>query len=576
MRLAANGQQVCRSGTICSPGKIFGKTTRSRFALHKNEAPCLQFPSVIGSRAISLFCCSVYGGGSMPRWLTSSYLALFLLCGAVFAQRDLGTVTGTITDPQGAAVPNAKVTILEAATGLSYDTQTTESGTFSRPALKAGTYSVTVEAPGFQKAQQKDIIVNPGPPTAVNLTLQVGSASQTVDVTAAAPLLQTESPVIGANLNAEQLTQLPLGGQRTFSFLARMTPGVLPSEQGSRDSLGGGFSANGVRSTGENNFLLNGVDNNVNVIDFINQTSFVIGPSVEAIGEMQILTNGYNAEYGRAAGGVVNVNLKSGTNQFHGDAFEILQNEKLNANRWENNQGGKVRNPFKQNQFGGALGGPIIKNKLFMFGDYQGTRIASAGGSVQNLGYGGFMTIPTQAMVHGDFSRLLGAAVGTNPVTGQSILANQLYDPRSTTCVSGCAPGSLAALRGATPVYTRAPFVNNQIPVSIMDPAALKIASMYPAENQPVPAGRYPQNDYFTTTPGSLKTDQGDGRVDYRINEKNSIFGSISWSDTNKTSVPPFPGLLDGTSFNGIGETDLGRNAQISYTRIWTPTILTE
>src|SRR6185437_12141369 len=201
------------------------------------------------------------------------------------------------------------------------DTVTTSAGAYTRPAINPGTYTVTVEAPGFQKAQQSNIIVNPGAPVAVDLTLQVGNATQTVEVTASAPLLQTETPALGATLNTSQVTELPLGGQRTFTFLARLSPGVLPAEQGARGALGGDFSANGVRSTGENNFLLNGVDNNVNVIDFINQTSFVIGPSVEAIGNMQILTNGYNAEYGRAAGGVIDVSLKSGTNQVHGVLF---------------------------------------------------------------------------------------------------------------------------------------------------------------------------------------------------------------------------------------------------------------
>src|SRR4051812_27454527 len=349
------------------------------------------------------------------------FISTLLLSSIALAQRDLGTLTGTVTDPQGAVVPNAKVTILEDATGLTYELQTNESGSYTRPALKPGTYSVTVEAPGFQKSQQKDVIVNPGPTTAANITMSVGNINQTVEVTAAAPLLQTESPVIGANLNAEQLSQLPLGGQRTFSFLARMAPGVLPSEQGARGALGGDFSANGVRSTGENNFLLNGVDNNVNVIDFINQTSFVIGPSVEAIGEMRILTNGYNAEYGRAAGGVVDVNLKSGTNEIHGVLFEILQNDQLNANRWENNKAGAARNPFKQNQFGVAMGGPILKNKLFMFGDYQGTRIATSGGTIQNLGYGGNFTIPTPAMRQGDFSALLGSSIGIAPGTNMNL-----------------------------------------------------------------------------------------------------------------------------------------------------------
>ena len=226
------------------------------------------------------------------------------------AQRDLGTVTGTITDPQGAAIPNAKIIIKNDATGVVSETVTTDTGSYSRPALIPGTYTVTVEAPGFQKSQQGGIIVNPGEPVAVNIALKVGNASQTVEVTASAPLLQTESPVIGSTLNAAQVSELPLGGQRTFTFLARLTPGVVPAESGARDALGGGFSANGVRSTGENNFLLNGVDNNVNVIDFINQTAFVIGPSVEAIGDMQIITNGASAEYGRAAGGIIDVSLE--------------------------------------------------------------------------------------------------------------------------------------------------------------------------------------------------------------------------------------------------------------------------
>ena len=462
-------------------------------------------------------------------------LAVFILAAfCAFGQRDLGTITGTITDPQGAGIPNAKVTIIEDATGLSYVVQTTEVGEFVRPLLKAGTYTITVEVQGFRKAEQKGVIVKPGDRIGVNIALQVGQIDQTVEVQASAPLLQTESTVQGANLNTTEVSELPLGG---------------------------GFSANGVRSTGENNFLLNGVDNNVNVIDFINQTSFVIGPSVEAIGEMQVLTNGYNAEYGRAAGGVVNVNLKSGTNQLHGALFEFLQNTDLDANRWENNFAGVERPPVKQNQFGGAAGGPIIKNKLFIFGDYQGTRIITSGGVVQNLGYGQFETIPTQSMIQGNFSGLLGKSIGAAP-GGPNVLQNEIFDPNSTSCIGG--------------VCTRTPFPNNTIPLSMIDPAAAKIAALYPNTNQPFANGNFPQNDYYALTAGTLNTDQGDGRVDYRIDDKNSLFGSISWSNTAKGSVPPFQGALDGANFYGTSEQDLGRNAQLGYTRIWSPTILSE
>jgi hypothetical protein len=477
---------------------------------------------------------------------------LALLCGSIaLAQRDLGTITGIISDPQGAAVPSAKVTITEDATGLTYDVQTNGAGEYIRPLLKPGTYTVTAEAAGFRRIAQKNVVIVGGDRVGVPLVLTVGDISQSIEISAQAPLLQTEDATLGANLNAKQISQLPLGGQRIFAFLARTSPGVLPAEPGARDAVGGGFSANGVRSNGQNNFLLNGVDNNVNVIDFLNQTAFVVGPAPEAIGEMQILTNGYNAEYGRGAGGVLNVNLKSGTNEVHGTLWEILQNDKLDANRWEFNKAGTARGPFKQNQFGAGIGAPIIKNKLFIFGDYQGTRIASTGGSVQNIGYGQFLTIPTQAMVHGDFSSLLGGGSGL-----------QLYDPASTQTANG--------------QITRTPFAGNIIPANRFDPAAAKIMALYPATNQPIRTGNFPQNDYFASTPGSQKTDQGDGRVDYRLSEKDSLFGSLSWSNLSKFNGPPLPGALDASPFNAVTEEDLGRNAQMSYTRVWNPSIISE
>jgi hypothetical protein len=481
----------------------------------------------------------------------------------VFAQRDLGTIAGIVSDPTGAAIPNAKVTITELATNLSYTVTTGPTGEYVRPALKPGTYKVEAQAAGFRRVEQDNVVVTAGDRIGVPLTLPVGQMSESIEVSSSAPLLQTENAAQGADLNTRSVVDLPVGGQRVFAFLARLSPGVLVAEPGARAAQNGDFSANGVRSTGENNFLLNGVDNNVNVIDFINQTSYVIGPSLDAVSEMRILTNGYNAEYGRAAGGVVDVTLKSGTNQLHGDLFEYLQNTDLDANRWENNLADVQRPPLKQNQFGATAGGPIIKNKLFLFGDYQGTRIHTAGGVVQNLGYGEFLTIPTPAEVKGNFSGLLGKEIGTDPITGNPIYQNEIFDPNSTTCNSSGA-------------CTRMPYPGNVIPASAMDPAAVKIASLYPAPNQPIINGNYPENDYYSLTPGGLATDQGDGRVDYHIDDKDSIFGSISWSDTPKYNVPPFQGALDGGNFYGSSELDLGRNAQIGYTRIWKPWLISE
>jgi hypothetical protein len=390
-------------------------------------------------------------------------------------------------------------------------------------------------------------------------------------------LLQTESTQVGAALDSKAMSDMPLGGQRGFAFLARLSPSVVPGETGSREAAGGGFSANGVRAVGQTNYLLNGVDNNNNEIDFMSQTAYIVGPSVEAISEMTVQTNGYNAEYGRAAGAVVNVNIKSGTNQVHGSLFEMLQNRDLNANSWGNNLVGFPRNKLEQNQFGVTAGAPIVKNRLFIFGDYQGTLTSGSGANGEGagyisggsftagLGYSGLATIPTAAMKKGDFSSILGA-VGTgtdslgNPIAFQK---GAIYDPLSTT---GTAKAPLS----------RMPFPGNIIPLSRMDLPFYNIMQLFPSTNQRIVTGTQPANDYFYNTTGTAGTHQGDARVDYRLSDKDILFGSVSWSNTSKAQVPPFPGGLDASGQFGTDEFDLARNAQLSYSRVWSPSILTE
>ncbi len=447
---------------------------------------------------------------------------------------------------------------------MKYEVETNSAGEYIRPALKAGTYSIEVEVPGFRKSVQHNVILTAGDRTAVNMQLTVGEIGQSVEISADSPMLQTESTIIGADLNAKSVSELPLGGQRVFTYLARLSPGVVPAEPGARDATGGGFSANGVRGNGQNNFLLNGVDNNVNVIDFLNQTSYVVGPSVEAIGELRVLTNGYNAEYGRGAGGVVNVTIKSGTNQLHGAIFEFLQNGDLNANSWENNKNGKPRSPLHQNQFGAAIGGPIIHNRTFIFGDYQGTRIAAPSGQ------GSTFTIPTAAQRTGDFSSLLGAQIGTDS-NNRPILFGQIYDPATQRCVNNCGNPDPSQR-----TYTRDPFPGNIIPASRIDPVAQKLINLFPTPTSSVGQGIRPQNNYFNPTNGTQQADQGDVRVDHRISDKDSIFGSLSWSDVNKFNAQPLPGALDATYFNSNSEVDLARNAMLSYARVWSPSIISE
>jgi Carboxypeptidase regulatory-like domain len=500
--------------------------------------------------------------------LRIALLALFCAC-AVFAQRDLSTLAGTITDTSGGVVANAKVTITEVSTGEAYTITTNGLGEFVRPALKASTYTVSVTAPGFKTSEQKDVLLTPGERTGVTIVLTVGDISQTVEVAAAAPQLQTESTQVGAQLDSKTVTDVPLGGTRNLTYLARLSPGVVPAEPGARDAANGGFSANGVRSNGQNNFLLNGVDNNINTIDFLNQTSYAIGPAIDAVSEISIQTNGYNAEYGRAAGGVINVTLKSGTNGFHGSLFEYLQNRDLDANTWTNNRAGALRGPFRQNQFGATGGGPIRKNKLFIFGDYQGTRIADSGGSVTNLGYSGYTTVPTAAMKAGNFSSLLGANYTGTDVNGNpiSIQKGAIYDPLSTV---------YQTTNGFQIPVSRTQFPGNIIPVNRFDPAWAKIIQLYPNPNQAVITGNQPTNDYYYNTTGALTTDQGDARVDYHLSDKDSLFGSLSWSNTSKADGAPLPGALDDTGFNGAGEIDLARNGQASYTHVWSPSLVTE
>jgi hypothetical protein len=485
-----------------------------------------------------------------------------LITTPLLAQRDMGTILGVVKDQSGALIPGATVTITEENTRAAVTVLTDDAGNYIRPLLKPGDYTIEVEMSGFKKAVQKNVRLSPGDRVAVDITLEVGQVSEMIEITAAPPALQTESTELGGTLQTAQVSQLPLSGQRKFTFLARTLPAVLPPEPGARDEAGGGFSANGVRSNGQNNFLLNGVDNNVNVIDFINQTAYVIGPSIEAIGEMKILTNGYNAEYGRGAGGVVNVTLKTGTNGFHGSLFEFLQNDKLNANQWESNKAGKNRGPFKQNQFGGTIGGPIVRDHTFFFFDYQGTRIRSTGGAVPGIGNTLIRTVPRSAFKNGDFSSLLTSRVVGTDALGRPVLEGAIYDILTTRTAPN---GQLV----------RDPFPGNIIPSNRWDAAAKKLIDLYPNPNQNL-NDRIPGNNFLVVTSGRANVNQWDVRIDHKLSEKDSLFGSLSWSNEDKFQQPPFPGPLDSAGFAGETEGNKGRNVMLSWTRIFSPTFVTE
>ena len=482
---------------------------------------------------------------------------LFYLAAPATAQRDMGTILGAVTDPSGAAIPGASITIVEESTGVTDLVESDATGNYIRPLIKPGTYTVSAETAGFKKGVQTGVLVQSSSRVQANFVLEIGQITETIEVTAQPPALQTETTQMGGNLESRQTSELPLGGQRRFAFLARTVPAVVPAEPGARDTAGGGFSANGVRSNGQNNFLLNGVDNNVNVIDFINQTAYVVGPSVEAIGEMQILTNGYNAEYGRAAGGVVNITIKSGSNDVHGTAFWFLQDDAMNANTWQANRAKQEKGVYGQDQYGLAIGGPLVKDRTFWFADYQGTRIED--GSLSSD-----LIVPSAGFAGGDFSNLISGDVQGMDELGNTVMRGQIFDPFTQREVNGV-------------LDVRDPFPNNRIPNAMFDPVAAQLIGQYPAPNHDIAApGKRPGRNFFTQREATRNVNQFDVRIDHRISDNDSIFGSVSWIEEDKMQSPPLPGDLDAGGFLGEQEKNQSRNAMISYTKIWSPALITE
>src|SRR5205823_4782136 len=291
----------------------------------------------------------------------------------VFAQKDTGAIAGTVKDSSGALVADAKVTIADVDRGTSLVTNTNSQGEYVVSPLKIGRYNVTVEKQGFKKALAGPVTLNVQERPQINLTVQIGNFNETVTVNTQGPQLESETSELGQVVNSKTAETLPLNG-RNYAQLALLGAGVAPSEPGSRVSSSYGFSANGARSL-QNNFLLDGVDNNANLGDVLNETAYVIQPSVDAIAEFKVPSNSYSAEFGRGNGAIMNAILKSGTNNLHGDIYEFLRNDKLDARNAFDQFG---RQPYKQNQFGFTLGGPIIKNRTFFFGDYEGLRIRQA------------------------------------------------------------------------------------------------------------------------------------------------------------------------------------------------------
>ncbi len=272
-------------------------------------------------------------------YITFSCLLLLILPQCVYGQVDEGSISGVVQDSSGAAVPNAHVTLLNTDQGITLEATTGGGGEYTISPVRIGHYTLTAAAPGFSATTQQNITVAVGQHVQVNVKLALGAATQTIQVTSAPPELQTSDASTGQVIDQRNVNNLPLNG-RNFTFLAQLSAGVNTPQADTRgNAASGAFSANGLRPA-QNNYLLDGIDNNSNAVDFLNGTNFVILPPVDAIQEFKVQTGDFSAELGRSAGAVLNATVKSGTNSFHGAAWEFFRNDKLDAADWfENNAG---------------------------------------------------------------------------------------------------------------------------------------------------------------------------------------------------------------------------------------------
>ncbi len=426
------------------------------------------------------------------------FAGLFVIAAAPFlmAQFESATVLGTIRDPSGSAVPNAQVALENTRTGVKIQAQSSATGNYEFVNQKIGTYVVRVAAPGFQTSVTDPFDLTVNARQRVDITLKVGETAESITVSGAAALLETDTSSRGQAIGTKPIVELPLNG-RNYADLTLLVPGVAKSflENQTDNSRDASFNVNGQRSE-LNNFLLDGVDNNAYGTSNQGFSNQVIQPNPDALAEFRIETNNYSAEYGRATGAVINATVRSGTNQLHGELWEFLRNTDLNATGFFKPVNG-VKPAFNQNQFGAAAGGPIRKDKMFVFADYEGFRRVFHPVL--------FATLPTPAMKQGNF----GIPI-KNPYTGE--------------------------------IYS-----NGIIPKSQIIPFAQAVMAALPDPNLPGNS-----NNYSSAPSDTIYSDKGDIRYDQYFGTKVTFFARYSQDDGRIFSPPAFPGPAGGNANGNV------------------------
>ena len=448
--------------------------------------------------------------------------AVVLLCGAVAARgQSTAEIAGTVSDSSGAVIPAASVRLTNTATGVSRTAETNDRGYWAIPLLQPGDYRVDVRREGFKPAARKGIQLHIAQQTVADVVLEVGATSDEVTVTAGAPLLQTMNATQGQVIDNRRIVDLPLNG-RDYIQLALLSAGALAPARGAEF---GGFSAGGMRAD-QNNFLLDGMDNNSLQRTGQGQQAEAVKPSVDSIEEFKLMTNGFSAEFGRAAGGVVNVSMKSGTNQLHGTVYEFLRNNRLDAKNFFDSPAAK-RPPFKRNQYGFSVGGPIIRNRTFFFGDYEGSRIRES--RTINA------TIPTVKQTQGDFSERLPGTL--------------IHDPATYTAAAG----------------NRNPFPGNVIPAARFDRVGAILAKLYPAPNKPGLT-----NNYLSNPRDSEDVNRWDVKIDHVLSSKHNLNGRYSSQNRDIPVAPPLPPPAWGAGTTTSNYAHQGQNFMVGYNRVLT------
>ena len=430
------------------------------------------------------------------------FAAVAGICHFGWGQEVTASITGTVTDPRGAALPGATVTATSQERGQTYTALTNDSGLYRIAQLPVGTYVVKVEKSGFSLASYPAFVLTLNQVARVDVELKVGQTSETVEVSGSAPVLATETTQVDTVINAATNDNLPLAS-RNYVQLTLLAPGSVSTDPSSFNNgnntggYGGRPLINGNREQA-NNFMLDGMDNNQVSDNLLGYT-----PAPDAIQEFNLITNNAPAEFGNFEGGIVNATIKSGTNAFHGDVWEFFRNDVLNANSWSNKLVSPAlpRAALRWNMFGGTAGGPIIKNRLFFFADFQDQRFDIPTSSSQN-------TVFTTAERGGDFGALCQGGFSNGVCAG----AGQLYNP----CASFTAP----CTPSSTPAPTRQPFANNVIPAVMISPVA---AALFQSKLYPTPVHSALQNNAVNTSNSAFNEEQGDLKIDFKATQKDNI-----------------------------------------------------